>query len=418
MKKIAAIIIGISLLVGNTIIFHAEEKESISGFKECMDKIFLKSEMYDEVKGRMQETYTDIFNSMVNSMMKNPDYVKEKMGIELGDDDYELEQIQNMFSLDLDKGLLISPITTFKYSVQYVKNGYYSYLFDDKDQVFCVCGKVLDGGNFSIDGNYLPESTGVVAIAPQAWEFITNYEMLENDLLEIGEKSVYDIKLFQVGYLKLLYIKGEVNEYLVKLTYPDTVILPEIESFVLFKADEIMDAFNDPEVQADVYSKGLAKQAVMVKPTFETEALSLQEDGLLQGNENGLDLLKPLTRIEAATMLLRAIGESTDYTTQTQTFSDVPVSHWGYGAAENAYSLGLVMGIGDGLFAPDDGVTAEQFATMVLRAANHSPFNWEEAVNIMISEGVITSENAETMDLFTRGDMAKIIYEARERNLI
>ena len=36
---------------------------------------------------------------------------------------------------------------------------------------------------------------------------------------------------------------------------------------------------------------------------------------------------------------------------------------------------------------------------------------------IMIDEEIITPENAETMDLFTRGDMAKIIYEARERNL-
>ena len=68
-------------------------------------------------------------------------------------------------------------------------------------------------------------------------------------------------------------------------------------------------------------------------------------------------------------------------------------------------------------FAPDDSVTAEQFATMVLIAGNHADFNWEDAINIMIDEEIITPENAETMDLFTRGDMAKIIYEARERNM-
>ena len=60
-------------------------------------------------------------------------------------------------------------------------------------------------------------------------------------------------------------------------------------------------------------------------------------------------------------------------------------------------------------FAPDDSVTAEQFATMVLIAGNHADFNWEEAINIMIDEEIITSENAETMDLFTRGDITKII---------
>lgn len=152
-----------------------------------------------------------------------------------------------------------------------------------------------------------------------------------------------------------------------------------------------------------------------VKLVFEAEALELQAKGLLNGNENGLDLLKPLTRIEAATMLLRALGESTYNEATTQTFADVPTSHWGYGAAENAYSLGLIKGVGYNLFAPDDMVTGPQFATMVLRAGKYAEFNWEEALDILITEGIISAEDASTMDFFTRGDMAKIIYESIEK---
>ena len=100
-----------------------------------------------------------------------------------------------------------------------------------------------------------------------------------------------------------------------------------------------------------------------------------------------------------------------------QTFTDVPATHWGYGAAEKAYLLGLIKGIGNALFAPDDIVTGPQFATMVLRAGSHGDFNWEEALDILINEGVISTEDASTMDFFTRGDMAKIIYESIEKGL-
>ena len=95
----------------------------------------------------------------------------------------------------------------------------------------------------------------------------------------------------------------------------------------------------------------------------------------------------------------------------------MPSAHWGYGAAENAYSLGLIKGVGEDRFAPDDKVTAPQFATMLLRAGNYAEFNWEEAVNILIEENVITAENAATMDFFTRGDMAKMIYEAMAKEM-
>lgn len=40
-----------------------------------------------------------------------------------------------------------------------------------------------------------------------------------------------------------------------------------------------------------------------------------------------------------------------------------------------------------------------------------------EKLNTFVERGLITSEQAEKMDLFTRGDMAKIIYEAKQRNM-
>ena len=163
---------------------------------------------------------------------------------------------------------------------------------------------------------------------------------------------------------------------------------------------------------------GLIYYSQLVKPTYESEAESLQSEGMLKGNENGLDLLKPLSRIESAAMLLRAKGESENADTAVQTFTDVPQSHWGYGAAQKAYSLGIVNGVGDDKFAPEKTVTAEEFCTMLLRSAGESEFDWKQALNMLIERNIITEEESKTMDFFTRGDMAKILYDAKQNGLL
>lgn len=155
------------------------------------------------------------------------------------------------------------------------------------------------------------------------------------------------------------------------------------------------------------------------KPLYESKAEALQSEGLLEGNENGLDLLKPLTRAEAVTILMRAAGQDTSGAANGgQTFVDVPRDYWGFGAVETASSLGVVNGVGEGKFAPEETVTSTQFAAMVLRTANDDAFNWEESINLLVNGGIITEEQAATMDFFTRGDMAKIIYEARQKGLL
>ena len=74
--------------------------------------------------------------------------------------------------------------------------------------------------------------------------------------------------------------------------------------------------------------------------------------------------------------------------------------------------------MGDGLFAPEESISADQFVALLLRSVQGQDFDWTQAVELLISRGVITQEDADTMDLFTRADMAKIIYEAREKGLI
>ena len=273
------------------------------------------------------------------------------------------------------------------------------------------------GGMFEIDndGQYIYDMRKQLNVSyftnmnEDSMNFLRNETNINNMLINIGENKIIDMKIISLsGNVLCLYIIGDNNEYIMKLYDSDDgghKRLPNIELNTIYK---IKDVFNQDNNWAYVSQ---------TKPTYTTEAEALQSQGLLNGTENGLDLLKPLTRAEAATILLRAMGQSTDTTETVQTFSDVPSDKWYYGATQNAYKLGLINGVGDNKFAPDDSVTAVQFSTMVLRAANTGEFDWQQAVNILIEKGIITKEQSETMDFFARCDMAKIIYEAKQNNL-
>ena len=229
-----------------------------------------------------------------------------------------------------------------------------------------------------------------------------------------------DIKVFSpYDMITILYIQCASNEYLVCLySNPNGWdFMENIERYKIYSATDFIGEIIaiDGDLSAAI---PLIYNSQLIKPTYESEAESLQSEGLLKGNENGLDLLKPLSRIESAAMLLRAKGESENADTAVQTFTDVPQSHWGYGAAQKAYSLGIVNGVGDDKFAPEKTVTAEEFCTMLLRSAGESEFDWKQALNMLIERNIITEEESKTMDFFTRGDMAKILYEAKQNGLL
>ena len=366
-----------------------------------------------------------------------PGYAKQKIGIS-ADNEIMERQVKRRYEIYQDNVLKIYYLSENKNAYQYAKANCLKYLISDD---YCL---YMEGYYYSINDNtkketkqYMPHmycSDGTIegykqfheeycysgGMSEEGYMFLKNTENIKSLLSENYISNVDEIKVVIIGNdSTCLYIRESDDEYLVRIytgryynAESDNPYnknenwVEELELFKLYNAKEFFRTVSDVMNEMDE-----------VKPTYETEALDLQENGLLYGNENGLDLLKPLTRIEAATMLLRALGETTTNETAAQTFSDVPANHWGYGAAENAYSLGLIKGIGDDMFVPDDIVTGPQFATMVLRAGNHTDFNWEDALDILINEGVISAEDASTMDFFTRGDMAKIIYESIEKEL-
>ncbi|OCT15951.1 hypothetical protein A8709_10040 [Paenibacillus pectinilyticus] len=75
-----------------------------------------------------------------------------------------------------------------------------------------------------------------------------------------------------------------------------------------------------------------------------------------------------LTRAEAATIIVRALGLESVAGAASGTFSDVPATHWASQAIGIAQQNGLMQGISEGRFAPDQSMTREEMSVLLSRA--------------------------------------------------
>ena len=433
MKKVISIMMCVMLLCFDVAL--ADENHNITN---KLNEIWLSPEENIRILENIKKINEAKIEELINLYSITPKTYRQKIGIS-ADDEKMKEQVRKSYEVYPNNILKVYYLNKNDYAKQYADSNCLEYLisddyflimkgfdykFDDNSRSETVTERSLRYGYDGTMEKYeqIIDKYGYSGGLVDGYcEFLENSDEIKSVLNQINVSHIEDMKVVVTGKESTcLYIKTSNEEYLIRLytglyynsksDNPYNKKEQWIEKLELFKLYNAKDFFETVSDEMDEMNS--------TKQTFETEALKLQENGLLYGNEKGLDLLKPLTRIEAATMILRALGESTTNKTTTQTFADVPATHWGYGAAENAYSLGLIKGVGDDMFAPDDIVTGTQFATMVLRAGNHADFNWEEALDILVSESVISTDDAATMDFFTRGDMAKIIYEARAKGLL
>ena len=94
----------------------------------------------------------------------------------------------------------------------------------------------------------------------------------------------------------------------------------------------------------------------------------LKDAGIMRGDNKGnFNPNQTVTRAEMATIVCNMLGETKDLTV-SDTFSDVPTTHWANKYITKAAELGIVSGYGNGKFGPSDTVTYEQAVTMLVRA--------------------------------------------------
>lgn len=102
-------------------------------------------------------------------------------------------------------------------------------------------------------------------------------------------------------------------------------------------------------------------------------------------------------------------------------FSDIPQTEWYASEVANAYELGLMNGIGDGLFAPDGNVTVAEAVTMASRAAaiyagetidTATAGEWfTPYVNYALSKGIIKDGQFEEYDRAAKRSEVAVIFK-------
>lgn len=125
---------------------------------------------------------------------------------------------------------------------------------------------------------------------------------------------------------------------------------------------------------------------------------------LVEGTDNGYELEKAPTKLEALVFTLRLSGLEDDIASTGEfPFTDVP--DWGADYVAYAYNNGIITGVDELNFGSDYAVSDKDFFTMLLRAMGYSDangdFTWASssatAVRLGIAQYIYTD--------FTRGDM-------------
>ena len=105
------------------------------------------------------------------------------------------------------------------------------------------------------------------------------------------------------------------------------------------------------------------------------------KSGYMQGVEDDrFDPEGALTRAMAATVLWRREGEPAP--AEESGFSDVPVSEWYADAVAWAKEVGVVKGLTETAFGPDEFITREQLCTMLYRLSSAAPVSVPERADL------------------------------------
>lgn len=97
--------------------------------------------------------------------------------------------------------------------------------------------------------------------------------------------------------------------------------------------------------------------------------IELVEKDIITGDEHGnFNPQKTVTRAEMITLIVKALAVDTTNIPDTQTFTDVPKTHWAYKYVEAAYREGIVKGISEEVFGKDAQCTREQMTVMFVRS--------------------------------------------------
>ena len=175
------------------------------------------------------------------------------------------------------------------------------------------------------------------------------YTML--NVLDETKELASDVKI--ITHVNKTYMRQALQAYFEKSTEAEPIRVDMKETRIrLITEETFVNPFTD----------------VAETDWFYDVVLQLAKDGIVNGmTETTFEPQGTLTRAEFATMLYRV--SYAPVVTGESTYSDVKTGDWYYDAVVWATEAGVVNGMGDGTFAPNDNITRQEMATMLYRLA-------------------------------------------------
>ncbi|WP_432662432.1 hypothetical protein R9X47_18060 [Wukongibacter baidiensis] len=149
------------------------------------------------------------------------------------------------------------------------------------------------------------------------------------------------------------------------------------------------------------------------------KAYQLKVIGLLQGSNDGFNLDKEVTRIDATVMIVRLFGKESLAKQEKFPHSFLDVPYWASDYVGYSYAKGLCKGISNTSFGSEDKITLSQYIIFVLRSLGYDDkkgdFEPTKAVDKAKELGLIDEDEINRMtnrSNFIRDDMIGISFNA------
>ncbi len=148
----------------------------------------------------------------------------------------------------------------------------------------------------------------------------------------------------------------------------------------------------------------------------QQKAEALYALGLFRGTDKGYELESPLTRVQAAAMLVRVLGaeEEALENAKSSIFHDVPDEHWGAPYVMYCFEENITKGTSSDSFTPDRRISAEEFTTLILRLMGFEAepeTAFEKAIDYRLF-GTEKSRQMSDVGEFLRDDMVFVVFRA------
>ena len=161
-----------------------------------------------------------------------------------------------------------------------------------------------------------------------------------------------------------------------------------------------MKRFSSFLVIITIVSILLGSFAFAEETTQQGQAVALKDISIFKGDSNGFNLSGRLKRSEAATLIVRMLGDEAtvvaNKSAQTVTvFADVKEDDWFAPYVGYCYRNGIILGFPDGTFKPNDYISEKAFTQLILGVMNYksgTDFTWETINRFAFDKKLVSDE--------------------------